>query len=153
MSVENLQRGMRDFREGVTEGAKARRDEEEFQIKKKETLRKRQAEVDLGSMLDESMEAQNTTQGAFLAKGVKEGLVSGDKAAGELGDMQGKKLFYQIQSRIFAERNRDPVKAQKMMGIVNEAAQRYYDINSYEAYSNAKHQAIGILEAKKQFGV
>ncbi len=151
MSVEALQRGLGDLNQGLDRRDKRQKEEEKIALDQAETQRVRKAQADLGDMLSQTTEGANTTQGQFLSQGVKSGLIDAKTVASELGDMQGKKLFYQIQAKIATEQ--DPVKKQKMMAMANEMTDAYARINAYEAYSNAKNQMIGVLEAKKQFGV
>lgn len=151
MSVEALQRGLGDLNQGLDRRDRRQKEEEKIALEQAETQRVRKAQTDLGDMLSGTTEGANTTQGQFLSQGVKSGLIDAKTVASELGDMQGKKLFYQIQAKIATEQ--DPVKKQKMMAMANEMTDAYARINAYEAYSNAKNQMIGVLEAKKQFGV
>lgn len=150
MSVENLRAGLSDLREGIKDRRDRKAAKEKARKEEEEKAKKEAARQSLADTLDSSLAGQ-TPQGQFLSSGVRGGSIDPEKAASALGDIQGKKLFYQLQSRVITEK--DPVVKKKLMEVLNNATAAYNRVNGIEAYNISKQQMIGVLEAKKQFGV
>lgn len=150
MSVENLRAGLSDLREGIKDRRDRKAAKEKAKKEAEDQVKKEASQQALADTIDSSLPGQ-TLQGQFLSSGVRGGSIDPEKAATALGDLQGKKLFYQLQSRVITEK--DPVTKKKLMEVLNNATAAYNRVNGIEAYNIAKEQMIGVLEAKKMFGV